>query len=192
MILSTYETAGSCIQSNDDVCRLSFDERSIVMRSAVNNICCIGGAFIMQFFDLYNVPFFMHVMNKKYGKYAMGMQLWARKFIDPDVVVMKLAISIFALSETFDFDQSNRLININHIFKIQSKYAEILWKYLLYKYGDNGAIRKFLNMTSFLVHMNTLKIYAQNLGNHQENLDAIIEQIEIELIIHDTDDFDTI
>lgn len=116
----------------------------------------------------------------------------ARKFIDPDLVVIKLAISIFALSENSTSWKPNLLTNSIDLLKIQSKYAEILWKYLLYKYGHASAVRNFLNLTLFLVTMNNLKIHAQDLANHQQDVDSIIEHIEIEFIIHDTDDVDLI
>ncbi|CAF4657425.1 unnamed protein product, partial [Rotaria sp. Silwood2] len=44
-----YETAGTYLRFNDDLRHLSSDDRSIIVRSAADNVSCMSGSFIMQY-----------------------------------------------------------------------------------------------------------------------------------------------
>jgi len=161
-----------------------------MLHSAADNVTCMGGAFIMQHCCLYGLDAFLNTMNNKYGKSTMDIHIWARKFIDSDVALAKLAISLFAFSENtccYYSNISQDLTNSINIFNIQNKYAEITWKYLLYKYGHYDAVKRFLNLTLWLASMNILSSHAQSLAIHITDIDSIIEQTEMTLILDDVD-----
>ncbi|CAF3128610.1 unnamed protein product [Rotaria sp. Silwood2] len=190
-LVSVYETAGAYLRSNDDLRHLSCHDRSIILRSAADNVCCMGGAFIMQHCHLYGLNSFLKAMNAKYGKHTMDIHIWAKKFIDPDVVLVKLSISLFAFSENTCCYYSNTLNNLTNsidILKIQNKYAEVTWKYLLYKYGHYEAVKRFLNITLWLAAMNILIGHNRTLKVHVHDIDSIVEQTELTLILDDADE----
>jgi hypothetical protein len=190
-LVSIYEAAGAYLRSNDDLRKLSFDNRTIMLRSAADNVCCMSGSFIMQHALLYGLDDFLTAMNTKYGKRTMDIHIWARKFIDPDVTLVKLAISLFAFSENtccYYLNISKDLTNPVNILEIQNKYAEVTWKYLLYRYGYYDAVKRFLNLTLWLASMNILAVHAQSLVIHLNDIDSIVEQTELTLILDDTDE----
>jgi len=190
-LVSIYETAGRYLRFNADLRHLSSDDRSIILRSAADNVACIGGTYIMQHYQLYDLDVFLTTMNVKYGNRTMDIHIPARKYIDSDVVLVKLAISLFAFSENsccYYSNLSKDLTNPIHIVKIQNKYAELTWKYLLYKYGRYAAVKQFLNLTLWLASMSILAIHAQSLAPHLNDIDLVIEQTELAFILDDVEE----
>jgi hypothetical protein len=129
-------------------------------------------------------------MEIMYGKRSLDIHLWAMKFIDPDIILVKLALSLFAFSEsTYSYfpnispDLTNPLI----ILAIQNKYAEITWKYLLYRYGHYQAVRRFLNIISWLQATTILMFHAPSLTLHVNDFNSLAEQTELTFILNDVD-----
>ena len=112
------------------------------------------------------------------------------KYIDPDIVLLKLALSLFAFSEnTYSYSPniSTDLTNSLIILEIQNKYAEITWKYLLYKYGYHQAVKRFLKLTIWLEAMNIIISHAQSLSLYVNDINSLVEQTELTLILDDVD-----
>ncbi|CAF3571613.1 unnamed protein product [Rotaria sp. Silwood1] len=147
-LVSIYETAGTYLRSNDDLRKLSSDDRSIILRTAADNVCCMSGTFIMQYSYLYGLDAFLNAMIVKYGKH---------------------------------------LTNSINILKIQNKYVEVTWKYLLYKHGYYDAVKRYLNIILWLTSMSILTFHAQTLKAHINDVYSIIEQTELTLILDDVD-----
>jgi hypothetical protein len=184
LLASIYEATGAYLRSNEDIRRLPFDDRSVILPIAANNVCCISSVFIMQCCLLYGLDTFLSVMSRKYGKDTMDIHIWASQFIDQDVTLIKLAISLFA----FSGNTLNDLTNSLHSFKIQNKYADVTWKYLLYRYGFRDAIKRFLNLTHWLTSIHILAVHAQSLAPHVNDIDSVIEETELKLILDDVDE----
>jgi hypothetical protein len=190
-LVSVYETTGMYLRSNNDIHKLPSNDRFIILRNAADNLCCMGGGFILQHCLLYGLDAFLSAMNRRYGKRTMDIHNWARKFIDPDIIIIKLAISLFAFSENTGCYYSNiskDLTNPLNIFEIQNKYADVTWKYLLYKYGFYDAVKRFLNLTLWLASMNILAVHAQSVAVHLNYVDSVIEQTELTLILDEVDE----
>ncbi len=189
--VSVYEAAATYLRSNDDIRKLSTDDRSIILHNAADNVCCMGGAFIMHYCHLYDLDVFYHAMNVKYGKRTMDIHESARKFIDPDIVLVKLGISLFAFSEntcSYYTNVSDHLTDPIKIIEIQNKYADLTWKYLLYKYGPYYAVKRFLNLTHWLISIHVLASHSQTLKTHLDDINSIIEQTELKLLLDDFDE----
>ncbi|CAF2928236.1 unnamed protein product [Rotaria sp. Silwood2] len=144
LVVAIYNTVKSYLCSNDDIRKLSFNDRSMILCSASNNMSCISGGFILSYCYLYGLDAFLNAVNKKFGKSLINIPSSTRKYVDPDIVVATLSISLFALSENTCYYYSNiskDLTNPLNILEIQNKYAEVRWKYLLYKYGHYEAVK---------------------------------------------------
>ncbi|CAF0955478.1 unnamed protein product [Rotaria sordida] len=79
------------------------------------------------------------------------------------------------------------LTNPINILEIQNKCAEVTWKYPLYKYGHYDAVKRYFNITLWLISMSILTFHAQTLKAHINDLYSIIEQTELALILDDVD-----
>lgn len=190
-LASLYEAVSNYLQQNDDLRRLPFDERSIMLRSAGDNVACLGGGFIMHYYSLYGLRSFLSIMNSKYGNRTVGILEQAMKYADPDIVLVKLSISLFAFSENnccYGSHMTKNLTNPITILKIQNRYAEVTWKYLLYRYGFKESVKRFLNVTMWLSATHILVFHAQTLVPHNNDIESVIEQTEVTFILDDVDE----
>jgi hypothetical protein len=182
-----YETTGIYLRLNDDLIQLTTDDRSIILRSAVENVSCMINALVIQNYPLCSLDAFTNTMISLYGKDAVDIHQSGMKFMDSDMIIIKLALSLFAFSEiTFSYISTN-LTNSLNILKIQNQYAEITWKYLLYKYGHYQAVQRFLNLICWLEVTVRYIPYVQNISLHVNDVNLLVEEIELKLLLDDVD-----
>ncbi|CAF1539323.1 unnamed protein product [Adineta steineri] len=190
-LLSTFESAGRYLRLNDDICKLSFTDRSILLRNAADNISCMASTFIIRHFDLFSLDSFPKVLATMYDNHALSLTIWTMKFINPDIIIFKLALSLFSLSKTtylYSPDISIDSANSSTIYHIQNKYAEVTWKYLIYRYGWYEAVKHYHSIIHWLVALTTSMFYAQTYSIHVENVDSVVELIELTLILDDVEE----
>ncbi|CAF2072335.1 unnamed protein product [Rotaria magnacalcarata] len=190
-LVCIYNTAGTYLHSNDELRNLSFDNRAIMLRSAADNVCCLGSVFIMQHCSLYSQDVFLNAVHRKYEKNSIDIHVWAADFVDSDIVLAKLLISLFDFSENNSLYYSNMskdLTNLIHILEIQNKYAEVAWKYLLYRYDYCESVKRFLNLFIWLTSINILVAHARTRTLHVNDIDSVIEQTELTFIFDDVDE----
>ncbi|CAF1092342.1 unnamed protein product [Adineta ricciae] len=189
-LTSIYQTAGKYLCSNGDIGKLSVDDRSLILRGAADNVACITGVFCMNHCRLYNLDSFLHMMTLKYGEKTVSIHQRGKKYIDSDIVIGKLAISLFALTQHTSIHLSNVLTNLINpviLLQIQNSYAEVTWKYLVYRYGLFEAVRRFLNLTLWLRAVTMLTHHAQTLTAHVYDVDTIVDDVEFKLLLDDID-----
>ncbi|CAF1026403.1 unnamed protein product [Adineta steineri] len=190
-LLSVYETTGGYLRLNDDICKLSFCDRSILLRNAAHNVSCMASTFIAHHFSLFSLDSFMKILTAMYGNGAISLGLWTMKFINPDIVIFKLALSLFAFSKTNYLYYPNISIdstNSSTLFHIQNKYAEVTWKYLNYRYGWYEAVKHFHNIIYCLMAFTMLMVPVQTFSTHVDNVDSLVELTELTLILDDVEE----
>jgi hypothetical protein len=160
-----YETTGTYLCLNRDLCQLPTDDRSIILHSAADNVSCMVNALVIQNYPLYNLNAFCNTIISLYGK----------------DVFSEITYSYYSHGST-------NLTNPMNILKIQNKYAEITWKYLLYRYGDYEAVKRFVNIISWLGATIRYIPYLQNISSHVNEVNSLVEQTELKLLLDDVDD----
>jgi hypothetical protein len=187
LLTCAYETTGEYLRLNNDLRKLSSNDRSIVLRNAANNICCMSGEFVMNYCHLLSLDTFSNAIRTLYGRCSVDLHRWALKFVDSDIIVFKLALSLIAFSENLNSFSFNNLMNPITTFEIQNKYVEIIWKYFLYKYGHYQSVQKFINLISWFLAITVVLSYAQNVTPHVNNVNSLVEQTELKLILDEVD-----
>ncbi|CAF4226121.1 unnamed protein product [Rotaria sordida] len=185
-----YETAGIYLRFNNDINQLSSNDRSVLLHTAADNITCLGGIFIFHHCDLLNHKVLMNLLDVQYGKMTMKYHRCAARFTPSDIVLFKLALSLFAFSSNariFHRDISIEFDNINQILEIQNQYVELTWKYLICKYGYCQAIQKFMNLIQWFLSMSVFMSCAHNAQAHVNDIESLIEQTELTFILDDAD-----
>ncbi|CAF1546878.1 unnamed protein product [Rotaria sp. Silwood1] len=185
-----FETIDVCLRSNGDLCSLSSDDRSILLRTGSDCLICLGGAFILYLSQLEKCRSFLDVINNKYGKHSVALTLHSIKYMDPDIVVMKMALLLFVFSKNlclFSSQLSKENINTSAIFLIQNKYAEITWRYLIYRYGYYDAVIRFMNLIQCLLAVIQTMYHLQTVQSHVEDVILLAENTELKLILDDID-----
>ncbi|CAF1105237.1 unnamed protein product [Adineta steineri] len=188
--LSLYEATRTYLCLNDDICKLSFTDRSILLRNAADNVSCMASAFIVHRSGLLCLDPFLKIMTTMFDNRGISLTRWTMKFINPDIVIFKLALSIFAFSKTNYSYSPNITIdstNSSTIFHIQNKYAEVTWKYLNYRYGWYEAIKHFHSIIYWLIALTMLMDDVQNFSRHVDSVDSLVELTELTLILDDVE-----
>jgi hypothetical protein len=183
-----YETSGTYIRSNDHLRSLSSDDRSIFLRNLTDNITCLGMAFTLSCTRLFHSRSFINISINLYGENFISTIQRILKFIDPDIILDKLTISLFAFSNNMSLFTSPITIkpfNTLAIFRIQNIYVELTWKYLVYKYGFIQSIQRFNNLIQCLLAATMTVSNAQTIDKHTYDLQSLIEQIELTLVLDD-------
>jgi hypothetical protein len=186
--MNTYETSGQYIRSNSYFRTLSYDDRSAFLRNIADNITCLGSTFIWSWSELYNSQSFVNIHINHYGENSVTMIRQTLKFIDPDIIIAKLVLSLFAFSNHISIFSSHMTIksfNTLAIFQIQNIYAEVTWNYLVYKYGYDQSIQRFNNLIQCLLAATMTVADAQNNENHVNEITSLVEQTELSLVLDD-------
>ncbi|CAF1453109.1 unnamed protein product [Adineta steineri] len=189
-LLSLYETTGRYLRLNDDICKLSFSDRSILLHNAANNVSCMASTFIPHHFNLFSLDSFFKIISTMFDDRALSLTLWTMKFINPDIIIFKLALSLFALSKTtyvYSPDISIDSTDSSTIFHIQNKYAEVTWKYLNYRYGWYEAVKHFHSIIYWLMALTMLMCDVQTFSRHVDSIDSLVELTELTFILDDVE-----
>lgn len=183
-----YQTTGIYIRSNNDYCLLSSDERLAFLRNIADNVTCLSLGFCWNQSQIYNCSSFLNICTNSYGENFVRIIQQLSKFIDSDIIIAKLTISLFAFSNNLSLFSSNTIdkpLNTLTIYQIQNNYVEILWKYLFYKYGHYQSIQLFIHLTQcLLIAINTV-FTVQNIDKHIQDITSLVEQIELASVLDD-------
>ena len=185
---AVYEEIQKFIRSNRDLHNISSDNRSIIIRNATDSITCLGGPFAYSQSISLTDEYFWKNFVQKYGEIGKNLTYNAIKFVDRDVILMKMGLCLMACSQhhsIFTLNMSYDHLDTLMMFKIQNIYAELIWKYLLYKYGYEESIMKYFNLIQCLMSVIIAMSYAQNIQAHVNDIEIIAENIELSLIIDD-------
>ena len=190
LLRSAYETAGNSLRANVDIAQLPSDDRPILLHTAATNVTCAGGQLIYYHSQLLNYESFDKHLHQIYGKKATDCNRWATAFTEPDIILCKLSISLLALSTNtrlFCPNLEGEYRNVNQILDIQDKYAEITWKYLVYKYGYKESIKRYVHIIEWLLALTVFMQYAHTTDAHVNDVESLIEHTEMSLILDDVD-----
>ncbi|CAF2676467.1 unnamed protein product [Rotaria sp. Silwood2] len=178
------------IQSNHHFASLSYHDRSIVLCGAVDNVSCLGGAFLLRQSELITNSAFCHGIEITYGTIPYNLSLNLISSLDQDVDLVKLSLSIFAFctNSCTLFNEKNSslmyLTDIKSFLSIQNMYAEVVWKYLLYKYSFEQSVIRFSQLVKNMITAVTLRTHLQTVRNHTDIVERIIQRIEHDQLVH--------
>lgn len=185
-----FETTGECLRSNEDLCQLSYEDRSIICHTAADQMIIMASQFTSSQVNVFGVPGYSNIVATVYGKHTVALHLQTLKHVDSDLVMVKLGIAIFALSEITHLYSANapmHLTNPIEIFQIQNKYAVLTWKYLLYKYGHDRAVKRFLNLISWFNTGIHYMHHVQSVTPYVDQLDLLVDALEVTIISDSVD-----
>ena len=186
-----YVTAGNSLRSNVDIIHLESDDRSILLHTAANNVTCVGAMMIFYHSQLINCELLWKYLGESYEKSTMDYNRWSAQFVDPDMILCKLSIALFALSTNTRIlcrNVQGEYRNLHQILSIQDRYAELTWKYLLYKYGYKESIKRYVHMIKWFLALTVYMQYAHRVDTHVTNVESLIEETELALILDDAEE----
>ncbi len=178
-----YQATEPFILSNHDFASLPLHDRSIVLRDVVDNVSCLGGGFLLRQSELITNLAFRQGLENTYGTIPYNLTLTTISLLDQDINLVKLTLSLFAFSTNsctlFNENMTSRYITDNQaLLRIQNMYAELIWKYLLYKYTFNQAVVRFSQLVKCIIAALSVKTHLQAVTHHTDVIDSLIQKIE--------------
>ena len=111
--------------------------------------------------------------------------------LDPDTTLTKLMLAVLAFSSNssglvVDGTANNDVFlhGTYRLFGSQSVYVEVMWKYMLYRYGHAQSVRRFSSLIKTI--LNVLKVMSDIYDSnqlHQKISDVVTEETERSLAI---------
>jgi hypothetical protein len=174
------------VEKNGDYLSLSSQDRSILLRNTIKHIGCFGATFILHHTHLLDDPTFNKTVELIFGSDVMLSIKPINNTYDSDITFIKLILSILAFSTIHYTIYTNtspiNLTNLKLIIHIQDTYTELTWRYLIYKYNEEQAIKRFSNLIRCLFNVHSTIVIANTIQQYTNMIDTIIEQTEDLLI----------
>lgn len=192
-ILDLFQRALDATQSlyknNGDFLSLSTNDRSILLHGTLSHTASISANFIVYKIHLLNQPAYYEAVQVISPPCLVAAAKRLSQRLDFDTIVMKFLLAILSFS-TFRYtiysnNSSDNFSNIQRILHIQDRYIEVIWRYLLYKYNHQHAVKCFSDFIRCLFVVNEGIVGAEDVQWFTDILDSVTEKAEQNLIISD-------
>ncbi|CAF5097774.1 unnamed protein product, partial [Rotaria sp. Silwood1] len=87
---------------------------------------------------------------------------------------MKLFLAILSFSTTYTNTSTTTFSSTKQILDIQDRYIELTWKYLLYKYNSNQAVKYFSNLIRCVLAIHDALAKADEVQWFTEEIDFLV------------------
>ena len=74
--------------------------------------------------------------------------------------------------------QHRTITDVKDIFNIQNFYVEILFKYMIYRYGDNEAILRFAGLIKSVLDQSMCASRTAHIQNYDQLIHDVVKQTE--------------
>ncbi|CAF1256092.1 unnamed protein product [Rotaria sp. Silwood1] len=176
-------------KNNRDFLSLSTDDRSILLHTTIKHIGSLSSNFIYHKIQLFSYPSYYDAVGIVATPPAIAATKRIADRLDFDIIVMKLLLSILCFSTNqytvYSNSRSVNLSNIKQILHIQSRYTELLWQYLVYKYNFQGAVKCFSNLIRCLFAVNDTIVKTEEVQWLTDKFDLLVQKTEQTLTIND-------
>lgn len=183
------EGAQSLYTHNKDFLALCADDRSLLLQNTSGLTACLCMNFIGYKIQLMSYPAYFDALEMICtAKIAsIGRRLALR--LNFDLVVMKLFLAIASFSTYrlvgYFNDSPKNLTNVKDIQRIQDEYIEITWRYLLYKFDHQQAVKSFSELLRCIFLTNSAVALSEEIRWFHEKVDLISKKTEESLSLHD-------
>jgi hypothetical protein len=173
-------------EKNRDCLSLSSQDRLTLLQHTVKHTGCIGATFVLHEIQLLNDPLFYKSSEIIFGSDVMSTIKHITDTFDSDIVFVKLILTIMAFSTTNYTVYTNTppliLNDIKTILHFQDIYIELAWKYLVYRYNHEQAVKCFCNLIRCLFNINSTIVEVNRIQEYTNMIDTVVEQTK-ELLI---------
>ncbi|CAF3837777.1 unnamed protein product [Rotaria sordida] len=176
-------------KNNRDFLSLSTDDRSILLHTTIKHIGSLSSNFIYHKINIFNYPAYYDAVGIITNQATITATKRAAERLDFDVIVLKLLLGILCFS-TFKYTvYSNtspvNLSNIKQILHIQNTYTELIWRYLVYKYNFEGAVKCLSNLVRCLFAIHDTIVNTEEIEWFADKVDTMIQKTEETLTLND-------
>ena len=183
------DKAQSLYQNNRDFLSLSADDRSILLHGTLSHTASISSNFIVYKIQLLNHPAYYDAIQVISPARLVSVAGRLSQRLNFDMIIMKLFLAILSFS-TFRYtvypnNSSANFSNIQQILRIQDVYIEITWRYLVYKYNHQQAVKCFSDFIGCIFIMNEGIMESYDFQWFTNKVNSLIENTDRSLSLVD-------
>lgn len=196
LFASFYTSAKSFISSTADFRVLTTAEQSSLYQRNLHGLFNFCGTFMLRDAGMFGSKRNERILVPLYGHDIVHEAKKITSRLDIDSTLVKVIHIIFAFSTnsyTINYDtymnNDALLLGAFRLLGSQNVYVEILWKYMLYRYGYHESIFRFAGLVKHMLDLIILSagIYTEN-PHHQILVDDLVEEAKISLILDEKND----
>ena len=186
-----YTSIESFISSSADFQTLTLAEKHSLYHRNLHGVLNLYATFILSIFGMFDTRSNTKILVSVYGQdiYQQIKQISSRWKHDPTIIkvfLLALAFSTncYMVDDHADVSQDSVLLWTFRLHGSQNMCIEILWKYILYRYGHVEAAVRLLSLVK-----NLLDLLGMSGGTHQSNQthQDFVESANKALTIHEND-----
>jgi hypothetical protein len=191
LLIQCFNNILPLMENSSDFRCLSNNARRALMLHNLYYTGALNGYFIARETDSFRNPTFMSSCSVLHGCDFMMKCAQDNQRLVPNGNLYKLMLFVLIFSSSCsivifnDKEDINTMTSSIELSRIQNVYATMLWKYLIYLYGFNGAVMHFSSMIKNIVD---ILIRANEASEHMAQkilFDRVVTQMERSLSITD-------
>ncbi|CAF3126999.1 unnamed protein product [Rotaria sp. Silwood2] len=180
LFLSFIGRAEVFFENNPHFNSLCSHDRSILLHNTMKYVGGLGACFIIRQTGLLNDLTIFKSAEIIYGSGILANTMRVISQLNFDSTFFKLLLALVVFS-TFNYTYYTNVAPINlkdttTILHIQNMYAELAWRYLIYKYDDERAVVYFSNFIRCLFSFHDVVIEAFEMKHCKDMVKSVIEQ----------------
>ncbi|CAF1092494.1 unnamed protein product [Adineta ricciae] len=185
LIGSAYLSIQSLINCTPEFQVLCTDEQKSLLQRNLHGIGCYYSNLLYRDSEIFDNSACCLSFRLAYGLSAIEKSKVLVKCLDIDSTLFQLLLIIIAFSSNcfiVDFDSPNNLhdsflFGTFRLFGSQNIYVELLWKYMMYRYGYNATIIRFSKLIGHVINMlrYIAEVYLTH-SVHRTFVDGVVEE----------------
>ncbi|CAF4446934.1 unnamed protein product [Rotaria sp. Silwood2] len=186
-----YQSFQSSISSTADFRIMTTDEQCSLIQRNMLGVWAFYSMVICHQCKLFDNVASKNIMRPLYGSDNVEYVKSITVRLDPDLTLVKLILMVlsfssncFAVNEDQNMKRDSLLMGTFRLFGSQNAYVEVMWKYMLYRYGYFESAKRFCELIKIMLDEITLSsTINDNNKVHNDLLNKITEETERSLII---------
>ncbi|CAF3482076.1 unnamed protein product [Rotaria sp. Silwood1] len=160
IIILMYTSMKSFISSSPDFRILTINEQCSLFERNLHGIVALYSAHYFRTTGIIDTPKCLQAFSIVYGSEMMRQAKHINQQLDPDSTVIKLMLIVLAFSSNcfVVVNKEKPLLDslLNGTFRLfgsQNVYIELLWKYLIYRYGYYESVIRFSRLIGLVLNL---------------------------------------
>ena len=178
-----YQSLRLFISSTPDFKVLSSTEQSSLFQRNMLGLLAVGGMYFMRDCQIFENPNYEMAMIPLYGNQSFERARRISQQMDSDPTLMKLLLIALAFSSncstvqghSTSTEQDTLLLGTFRLFGSQNVYIELIWKYLIHRYGNLESVQRLSNLIKSL--LDTLKFFSDIYENNSVFQQFLIDRL---------------
>ena len=179
----------SLYKNNGDFLSLCPDDRSLLLHYTLPHVASLTSNFIGYKIQLMSYDAYFDTVTIMCTAQITTIARRLSSRLDFDLVILKLLLAIFSFSTFRCIGHMNNspknLTNIQEILRIQDAYVEVTWRYLLYKYDHQQAVKCFSDFVKCIFLINDAFVLKEKLKWFNGIVDCVAKKTEESLSLID-------